>query len=124
MIEVSTVRQIPGEPRRRWFSSSDFDLIVRYEANGALAGFELCYDKPQRERAIIYSPSAGFRHMMVDDGEQRPGKYKASPVLTADGAFDAPRVLKAFLAAGAALPDDVLTFVRQALERHASFQGD
>lgn len=123
MIEVAGVRQIPGEPRRRWFSSEGFDLIVRYDSAGVIGGFELCYDKPLHERAILYSSDAGFRHMRVDDGEQRPGKYKASPVLTADGSFDGPRVLAEFIAAGSALPEEIAAFVRTALQRHPSF-GD
>jgi len=28
MKELIKVRQIPGESKRRWFSSADFDLIV------------------------------------------------------------------------------------------------
>ncbi len=42
--------------------------------------------------------------MAVDDGEQRPGKYKASPVLIPDGLFDTRRIHAAFLEISHTLP--------------------
>lgn len=74
------VRQISGERQRRWFYSDDFDLIVWLNGDGAFAGFELCYDKQQAEHSILWDPAGGFRHMAVDDGESRPGRYKATPM--------------------------------------------
>lgn len=123
MIEIPNVRQIPGEPQRRWFSSRDFDLFVHCAADGRFTGFQLCYDKPHREHAIVYREADGFRHMAVDDGEQRPGRYKASPVLVGDGVFDAARIYAAFGAASASLPAEVAGYVRQALARHPDFRG-
>ena len=123
MIEIENVRQIPGEPFRRWFSSGEFDLVLHCAAGGGFVGFQLCYDKPHRERAIVYGDADGFRHMAVDDGEQRPGKYKASPILTADGAFDASRIYRHFFAVSEGLPTDVADYVRQALARHPNFTG-
>ena len=122
MIEIASVRQIPGEPHRRWFSSAQFDLIVRCAGESGFLGFELCYDKPFRERAIVYSAEEGFRHMAVDDGEQRPGKFKSSPVLVADGVFDVMRVYAAFVGVSAKLPAEVANYVRQALEQHPDYQ--
>jgi hypothetical protein len=56
--------------------------------------------------------------MAVDDGEHRPGKYKASPILVADGLFDARRVYSAFLEASHTLPEDIAQYVLCALQRH------
>lgn len=121
MIEVSRVRQIPGEPMRRWFSSAEFDLFVHYGEAGELVGFQLCYDKRHRERAVVYGVSEGYRHMTVDDGEGRPGKYKASPVYTAEDNFDALQVYLGFSAAATGLPAEVAAYVRQLLARHPGF---
>jgi hypothetical protein len=118
MIEITNVRQIPGEPKRRWFSSRDFDLFVHCAEDGRFTGFQLCYDKPHREHAILYRDGEGFRHMVVDDGEQRPGRYKASPMLVADGVFDAARIYASFIEASASLPAEVADYVRLALARH------
>jgi hypothetical protein len=45
-------RQPTGEQQRRWFSSEDFDLIVWFDALGAIAQFELCDDRSDVERAL------------------------------------------------------------------------
>ena len=121
MQEIPQVRQIPGERRRRWFASDRFDLIVWLDDDGAMAGFELCYDKQHTERSLIWQPAEGFAHMAVDDGEQRPGKYKGTPVLAPDGVFDARPIRAAFIEAAGALPQDIVTGVATALESHPQF---
>ncbi len=118
MKEWVGVRQIPGESKRRWFSSPEFDLIVWLSPDGEFTGFELCYDKPGKERSLIWNRSSGFRHMMVDDGEQRPGRHKAAPILVPDDVFDAQRVYLAFLEASRSLPKEVADFVLQAIEQY------
>jgi len=116
--ENAHVRQVAGERRRRWFSSEDFDLIVWLNDDHTFAGFELCYDKMHNEHSIIWRPGRGFEHTAVDDGEQRPGKYKASPILVADGTFDAMRVYSAFSSESHSLPKDIAEYVMQALEKY------
>ena len=118
MKEHAGVRQIPGERRRRWFFSDRFDLIVWLDDDGSLAGFELCYDKHQVERSLSWRSSGGFAHMAVDDGEERPGKHKGSPVLVPDGHFDARRVQADFILAATALPEDIVSGVTKALMSH------
>lgn len=121
MREIVNVRQVPGDSKRRWFSSRDFDLIVWLAADRSLTGFELCYDKQQGEHSIAWTKSKGFRHMAVDDGEQRYGKHKASPVLVPDGFFDVRRVHSAFAGASGSLPSEISAFVLRALEGHPDF---
>lgn len=121
MIEITRARQIPGESKRRWFSSEEFDLIVWIAADGTPSGFELCYDKARQEKSIRWTSDGGFHHMAIDDGEQRPGKYKSSPVLTADGAFDAHRVHGRLTTLRHYLPAEVAGFVFDALESHPAF---
>lgn len=85
--EIHDVRQVPGEPRRRWFSDEDFDLIVWLDPQDRLIGFQLCYDKETEQKALMWLEDDGYRHSRIDDGDN-PGKMKASPVLEADGHFD------------------------------------
>lgn len=118
MREVIKVRQIPGERRRRWFASEEFDLILWHNDDGSFAGFELCYDKSRLERSIVWRPGGGFQHMAIDNGEQRPGKHKASPVLVPDGHFDASRIYSAFAIESRALPPEVASYVLKALEMY------
>lgn len=39
--EKEYVRQIKGEPRRRWFYDDFFDLIVWYGTDDSIIGFQL-----------------------------------------------------------------------------------
>jgi hypothetical protein len=123
MRERNNVRQIPGESRRRWFSSSDFELIVWLSETQDILGFELCYDKDDAQRSIAWSQTTGFRHMAVDDGEQRSGKYKSTPILIADGLFDARRVHSEFLKSSHSLPENIASHVLQTLKLHPRFSA-
>lgn len=49
--------------------------------------------------------------MKVDDGETTPLEFKQTPILVADGVFDAESVLQQFLSNGKALPKDIIEFV-------------
>lgn len=124
MREHINVRQIPGDRKRRWFSSDDFDLILWLDDDGSFAGFELCYDKRRHERSIVWRPRSGFAHMAVDDGEQRPGRYKASPVLVPDGAFEARRIHAALAKECALLPREVASYVLGVLATHPGYDGE
>jgi hypothetical protein len=118
LTEISAVRQIPGEPRRRWFRTDDLDLIVWCDAAGAPMSFQLCYDKLRSERALTWTPERGFLHTAVDDGEDIGLGYKQTPILLAGGQFDANRVGDRFAAASAQLPREIAEFVGNKLKRH------
>src|SRR3954469_10687202 len=90
--ELPDTRQVEGEPRRRWFSSPDLDLIVWLDDDESLVGFQLCYDKTRRERALTWRDGRGYEHNAVDDGEQSPGQHKSTPILVANGYYDSERV--------------------------------
>jgi hypothetical protein len=94
--ELLKVRQVPGEPRRRWFADDDFDLIVWYGEGGEIIGFQLCYDLTGEERALTWRQKSGFSHQRVDSGDvKRP--FKATPILVDDGAFDEVAVAQLFV---------------------------
>jgi hypothetical protein len=67
--ELPRVQQVPGEPRRRWFHGHEMDLVVWEDAEGALLGFQLAYDKHRNEHSIEWRAGRGFAHYQVDDGE-------------------------------------------------------
>jgi hypothetical protein len=94
--EIKDVRQIKDEPRRRWYTDEHFDLVI-WDAEDEIIGFQLCYDKNENERALTWKPDSGFSHHGVDGGEDRAGRYKASPILVIDGSFDSARVAAVFL---------------------------
>ena len=95
--EIAEVRQIEGEPLRRWFTDEHFDLVIWTDARSDIVGFQLCYDKVDSERALTWRAGSGFSHNAVDSGESQAGRHKATPILVADGAFDALTVAAKFL---------------------------
>ena len=61
--------------------------------------------------------------MAVDDGEGRPGHYKSSPLLLANGVFDAKRVYSLFNASSDTMPSDIAVFVQRVLVTHPHFKA-
>jgi hypothetical protein len=113
--EIHLARQHPGEPRRRWFTSSSIDLFVWVDAEGRPTGFQLCYDKKSREHALSWAEGSGFSNMAVDGGESRPARPKGSPILVADGVIDAGRILLEFRREARALPPEIVEMVETQL---------
>jgi len=118
LVERSDVRQVPGEGSRRWFSDAAFDLIVWYDddATGGgdrIAGFQLCYDKQGRERALSWRRDVGYSHDVVDAGEL-PGRVKMSPVLRPDDDVGAG-LEERFRAASPGIDPTIVAFVTEKL---------
>jgi hypothetical protein len=110
LSELSDVRQIEGGRPRRWFQSGDEDLIVWYAEDGAIYGFQLCYDRQGDEKALTWTPE-GYSHNRIDPGERRGFRIKGTPLLVADGRFDASAMTPRFLEISAALPPEIKEFV-------------
>jgi hypothetical protein len=116
LTEIRNARQVKGEGLRRWFTDDYFDLIVWYDGAETPTGFQLCYDKKGRERALTWTRAHGFQHDRVDAGET-PGHAKMSPIIVADGVFDRDPVLERFLASSAGIEPEIVRFVRETLGR-------
>lgn len=119
LIELQGTRQIADELRRRWFSSTDLDLIVWYDESDLISRFELYYDKNVQEHVLIWRAEGGFAHLAVDDGEQKPVLfYKETPILIPDGHVDPSRIMSLFEKSCQNLPAEVITLVRQKLVQY------
>ena len=119
LIELKGVQQIVDQRRRRWFSSTDMDLIVYYEEDDSIAGFELYYDKNVREHVFIWGADSGFDHLAVDDGEQKPVlNYKETPILIPDGQVDPNRIRRLFERSREHLPAELATLVQKKLAQY------
>ena len=94
--EIKNVRQIPGEPLRRWFTDSYFDLIVWLDDDTNIIEFQLCYDKSDDERVLTWRKNDNYTHDHVDQGEDKPRRRKATPVFLPDGIFDNSSIAKIF----------------------------
>ena len=118
--EIKNVRQVPGERPRRWFTSTTMDLVVWCDEADCPIGFQFCYDKGNVERALVWDAKSGFAHMTVDDGEASGGMYyKATPILVADGRFDAVRVSALFEADSVHMPIGLKKFIAEKINSYA-----
>jgi hypothetical protein len=113
--EICDVRQVPGEPKRRWFSDETLDLIVWLDERQEILGFQLCYDKTGNQRALTWRRDGGYSHQRVDDGEWRPGKYKQSPILLADGRCDMTALAAEFSRRAQSIEPAIVAFVQARL---------
>jgi hypothetical protein len=109
----------PGIPEglltKRWFTDSWFDLFVWIDSTGTVVSFQLCYDKPSDEHALTWKRPATYYHQRVDDGENKPGKSKSTPVLLPDGMFSAPALADRFLKASQRMDPAIARFVHETI---------
>ena len=93
--EITTVRSFSHD-RRRWFTDSDMDLYVWFR-NQMPVQFQLSFNKQYEEHAISWDNNKGFNHSKIDNGEDRSGRYKMTPILVDDGDFDCLSLARHFL---------------------------
>lgn len=97
--------------------------MVWLNESGTPIGFQLSYDKDRAERILTWKLDNGFLHTAVDDGESDIGfRHKATPILIADGYFDAERVLNQFLELAANLPPELVRFVAERIKQHPNYE--
>ena len=124
LYELTEVRQVPDEGFRRWFRDGYFDLIVWYDADasgnpvGEPTGFQLCYDRGRRERAVTWRRTGTFVHERVDDGEVLGPKR--TPVMQSAGAFDATGMVARFERESYRIDNAVVQLVRSVLSERAN----
>jgi len=83
--EFHQVRQEPIAGRRRFDDDVlPLELIVWYDAGGAIDGFQLCYNFGRGEHALTWRRASGFAHNAVDSGSGGPFS-NLTPILIPDG---------------------------------------
>jgi hypothetical protein len=93
--KIRKVRQDDADRERHWFQDDFFDLFAWTDTAGDVIAFQLCYDRPNRERVLAWSEPAGFIHRRIDDGEALPAQ-KMAPVMVAGGQFAADSIAAEF----------------------------
>lgn len=103
-IDPKKVQQYEDEGYRRWFTDEYFDLIVWYDTEDCtkrkIIGFQLSYDRYHSIRALTWRRGNSntpdrYLHNRVDEGD-RPGKYKQTPILVANGVFAKKEIAEKF----------------------------
>jgi len=101
---------VAHDRHRRWMGDDYFDLIIWYEHDGSVHGFQLCYDKFGRERSLTWTPTQGVRHDRIDTGEQWP-TVNCSPVLVPDNDFPAEAIRRQFLSRSTQVAEPIRNLV-------------
>ena len=118
MLQESYSRKHLDDGERRWFSDADLDLIVWLADDGAISGFQLCYDKQRSERALTWRRESGFVHEQVDSGETNPAKNQ-SPILVPDGLCPIDELTDQFLSKSRGIDPAIRSFVEAKLREYA-----
>lgn len=114
MLTELSSSQKTGEPKRRWFRSEHFELIVWITENERVWGFQLCYGRDRGQRALTWTSEHGYSHDRIDDGEGNPTKNQ-TPMLIPDGVFPAREILDGFVGEAAAIDSMIRDFVVERL---------
>ena len=95
--------------------SNDMDLVVWCGDDGSIAAFQLAYNKLRQEHALSWKRDSGYRHHQADNGEDRSGKYKSTPLLVPDGNFIASVVADQFREVATEIDGTVANFIYEKL---------
>jgi hypothetical protein len=117
MLIDEPIRPVVGDMDRRCISDDYFDLFVWYQPDGQIHGFQLCYDKHRRERALTWTRDRGFLHAGIDTGEGSPNANR-TPILVDGGDFPAHEVRGQFVARSVLLSDEIRDLVLVRLDEY------
>ncbi len=121
MYEISHVRQVPGERRRRWFSSQEFDLVVTEDGSGQPRAFELYYDIYSAEQGgVLCREDGALLHCGVDASRGPGGSPATGMIVSRRTVFNAHHIIPRFLDRAAHLPPGIVAWVSEKLHRLAS----
>lgn len=109
--ELKNVRQIPGEPLRRYFTHDDIDLLVWVRKNRVF-GFQLITPWRESQIAITWYDGKGLSLGEVDDGEGRPARPKMSPLLVSQD-FKITTIQDIFQVISEKLPPGLATIIEK-----------
>ncbi|MBT3275974.1 MAG: hypothetical protein HN368_22690 [Spirochaetales bacterium] len=114
MYEIKYVQQRQGERLRRWFTDDYWDLFIWIEETGEISEFQLCYGKPNEERALDWNRNRGYRHSKVSESSSgRIGPSMETPILVQDGLFSKETTTERFLNDSTGIDPKVRDFVHQ-----------
>ena len=121
--EVKKVLQTTPGLTKSWFTDEVFDLFVWQDDGGSILTLQLSYDKKHKERNLSWSADRGYGHHGVDDGEDKLGRIKASPIFVADGLFDVGAVARLFDERSADLDAGIRDFVARIIREYPGAGG-
>jgi hypothetical protein len=100
--EISHVRQVPNDYFRRLFANKNLDLVVWYQADKSIHGFQFTYGHTDRPKVLTWLKDRGFSHARIDDGEESP-LANPSPILVPDDVSKGAEILSCLLSSAETL---------------------
>ena len=111
---ITCSRLTEGAYQRHWYQDDLFDLYVWLDDAGAIAHFQLAYDKPTFEKALDWKREDGFMHYRVNQ-YAADNRGSMTPLLILDPEFPKQRVIREFGARSTSIDIGVANFVAQML---------
>lgn len=118
--EITASKRSEGPYERRWYQDDLFDLYVWLDADGAIAHFQLAYDKPTIEKALDWKRDDGFMHYRVNQ-YAADNRGSMTPLLIMDSEFPKQRVIREFDTHSTSIDIGVADFVAQMLRRAPNY---
>ena len=103
--ELKNVRQIRGEGLRRWFADENLELILWYDSEKKLEGFQICYDKLAGTRTITWRKAS-------------PVEGETKSILVSDGPYNKARLFALMQRSSESLDSNLRSFILNRLESH------
>lgn len=107
-------------PVRQWFSDEDHDLFIWLDSTLQPIGFQFTYDKLFDEHCLSWMMNRGYSHDRIDTGEDVYLNIKQTPVMVADGEFNAAELAKRLSAISDEVPEKLLQFVLDKIHGYAT----
>jgi hypothetical protein len=124
MLRRKLIRHFTNDLDKSWTADDFLDLVVWYESTGKMFGFQLCYDRHDRPRAVTWTREGGFSHSEVrTDGVWALGAGM-SPVLQSCNDFPWRTVLREFMTRSPELEPLIRLFImKQIMKQGPKYSG-
>ena len=107
--EITSVRQIPGEHPRRWFTDDMMDLYIWQDTSGTMHSFQVCYDKSHVEKALTWKMASGFEYHCVESSDD-PFDQK-TPILHSQNLLNRDELIEMFMQHAETIPSAIKNLV-------------
>lgn len=121
--ESDKVRQVQGEPHRRWFWDDFFDLLV-WDDEGAVTGFQLKYQTSNGARMLTWQQGKRCKHHGIDEGDDDPTRFDMTRMLIRDGVFDHESVASEFHRRAEQMDAAVSVVILEHIQQFADSRAD
>lgn len=110
MLFDRPIQAVPGDLPRKWLVDDCVELVVWFEEDGGIFGFQFHYDLKNAPKAFTFTKAAGFSHNLIDTGEDVP-EENSTPILAESIPVNISEVEHLFRDRSENLPESLRWFV-------------